>query len=166
MKLAPILLAACALTLSLPALAQYQWIDKDGRRVFSDRPPPADVPARNILSRPRAAAETLPLPAPAASAAAPAGAAANPPNAGIDKALEEKKKQAEAAAVAKHKDDEAKQAAMRADNCQRARNARSTLASGMRMSRVDASGERRVLDDADRAAELKRVNEIIRANCK
>ena len=35
------------------AHAQYQWVDKDGRRVFSDRPPPADVAPKNIVSQPR-----------------------------------------------------------------------------------------------------------------
>ena len=37
------------------AHAQYQWVDKDGRRVFSDRPPPADVPAKNVLTQPKGA---------------------------------------------------------------------------------------------------------------
>jgi hypothetical protein len=100
---------------------------------------------------------------PAASATATAGKAPAP---GVDKALDDKKKQAEAADAAKQKADEARQAAARADNCKRAQGAKATLDSGMRMARVNAQGEREVLDDAQRAAELKRVNEIIAASCK
>lgn len=164
----PLLLAGLLLA-SLSAVAQYQWIDKDGRRVFSDRAPPADIPVKNILSQPRGGAALAAAPAaaeaatPAASATATAGKA---PARGVDKALDDKKKQAEAADAAKQKADEARQAAARADNCKRAQGAKATLDSGMRMARVNAQGEREVLDDAQRAAELKRVNEIIAASCK
>lgn len=164
----PLLLAGLLLA-SLSAVAQYQWIDKDGRRVFSDRAPPADIPVKNILSQPRGGAALAAAPAaaeaamPAASATATAGKA---PARGVDKALDDKKKQAEAADAAKQKADEARQAAARADNCKRAQGAKATLDSGMRMARVNAKGEREVLDDAQRAAELKRVNEIIAASCK
>lgn len=160
------------------AHAQYQWIDKDGRRVFSDRPPPADVAPKNIVSQPRGSTAAVVRPAPAAPAnepaageasvaakpAAPAASAA--PGAGVDKALEEKKKQAEAAEAAKKKAEEQKIAAAKADNCKRAMNSKSSLDSGMRMARMNDKGEREVLDDAQRAAELKRVNAIIASDCK
>ena len=160
------------------AHAQYQWVDKDGRRVFSDRPPPADVAPKNIVSQPRGSTAAVVRSAPAAPAnepaagepsvaakpAAPAASAA--PGAGVDKALEEKKKQAEAAEAAKKKAEEQKIAAAKADNCKRAMNAKSSLDSGMRMARMNEKGEREVLDDAQRAAELKRVNAIIASDCK
>ena len=162
------------------AHAQYQWVDKDGRRVFSDRPPPADVPQKNVLKQPRMSNAPLITTAPAAPAAAastpaageapnaatrPAAAASAAP-AGVDKALEEKKKQAEAAEAAKKKAEQEKVAAARAENCKRAMNAKATLDSGMRMARLNDKGEREVLDDAQRAAELKRVNQIIAQDCK
>ena len=160
------------------AHAQYQWVDKDGRRVFSDRPPPADVAPKNIVSQPRGSTAAVVRSAPAAPAnepaageasvaakpAAPAASAA--PGAGVDKALEEKKKQAEAAEAAKKKAEDQKIAAAKADNCKRAMNAKSSLDSGMRMARMNDKGEREVLDDAQRAAELKRVNAIISSDCK
>ena len=80
--------------------------------------------------------------------------------------LEEKKKQAEAAEAAKKKAEEQKIAAAKADNCKRAMNSKSSLDSGMRMARMNDKGEREVLDDAQRAAELKRVNAIIASDCK
>ncbi|MBF9265764.1 DUF4124 domain-containing protein, partial [Paracidovorax cattleyae] len=52
MKFHRLLVLACACSWALGASAQWQWIDKDGRKVFSDRPPPTDVPARNILKQP------------------------------------------------------------------------------------------------------------------
>lgn len=165
----PFSIVVCALALSLPVAAQYQWIDKDGRRVFSDLAPPADVPASKIVSRPQAAVRAAPAPAAPASApalAATSSKATNAPAIGVDKALEEKKKQAEAAEAARLKAEEARQAAARADNCQRARSAKTALESGARMGRTDAKGERHILDDAERAAELRRVNEIIGTNCK
>lgn len=163
MKVARLIVFGLALATSLSAIAQYQWIDKDGRRVFSDRAPPADVPSKNVLSQPRGPAVSTAAPA-AAVAATPAASAASA--SGVDKALEDKKKQAEAAEAAQKKAEEAKQAAARADNCKRARNAKATLDSGMRMARLNDKGERIVLDDAQRAAETQRVNAIIASDCK
>ncbi|WP_216088085.1 DUF4124 domain-containing protein, partial [Shigella flexneri] len=48
-----------------------QWVDKDGRKVFSDRPPPVDVPAKNILKQPGGSLQPAPRPQ-----AAPADAVA------------------------------------------------------------------------------------------
>lgn len=171
MKVAHALLLGLTLTAAIAAQAQYQWVDKDGRRVFSDRPPPADIPAKNVLTQPRGARapQAAPVAGPAASASEPASAAAaapRPPAAGVDKALEEKKKQNEAAEAARKKADEERAVASRADNCKRAMSAKATLESGMRMARVNDKGEREVLDDAQRAAELKRVNAIIASDCK
>ena len=171
MTVAHALLRGLTLTAAIAAQAQYQWVDKDGRRVFSDRPPPADIPAKNVLTQPRGARapQAAPVAGPAASASEPASAAAaapRPPAAGVDKALEEKKKQNEAAEAARKKADEERAAASRAENCKRAMSAKATLDSGMRMARVNDKGEREVLDDAQRAAELKRVNAIIASDCK
>lgn len=178
MKSARALLFGLTLAATLAAHAQYQWIDKDGRRVFSDRAPPADVPPKNVLSQPRGsqavirgtpvvptAATSAPAAGEAPTAARPAPAASGA-TAGVDKALEEKKKKAEQAEADKKKAEDAKLAAARADNCKRAMNAKATLDSGMRMARTNDKGEREVLDDAQRAEELKRVNAIITADCK
>ena len=178
MNAARALLIGLTLAASVAAHAQYQWVDKDGRRVFSDRPPPADVPDKNVLSQPRGAraspaASTRAVPETASAAASaplasrPSEAASAAPAAsGVDKTLEDKKKQAEAAEAAKKKAEQDRIAAVRAENCKRAINARTTLESGMRMARVNDKGEREVLDDAQRAAELKRVNAIIASDCK
>lgn len=158
--------ACCALPLA--AVAQWQWIDKDGRRVFSDKSPPPEIPARNILKAPHGRA--LPVDPEPPAAAASATAAARPASGalkvpGKDKALEEKKKQAEAAEAEKKKAADREFADKKADNCKRAREAKATLDSGIRLSRVNEKGEREVLDDAQRATEGRRLDEAIATNC-
>lgn len=167
MKAARIALLALVCSVPLAASAQWQWVDKEGRKVFSDQAPPADIPAERVLRAPRGRA----LPAAAAdapvAAAAPAAAApVLPKPTGKDPALEEKRKQAAAAEAAKKKAEEEKVAAVRAENCEQARSAKAGLDSGVRIARTDAKGERSYLDDAQRAAELKRMEEVIARDCR
>jgi type IV secretory pathway VirB10-like protein len=168
MKTSHALLLGVALVASQAAFAQYSWIDKDGRRVFSDRPPPIDVPEKNVLSKPRDRSGNAALAAPAAEEAASAVAApaSRPVTVGVDKALEEKKQQAEAEQAAKQKAEEQRVAAARADKCKRAMSANASLDSGMRMARTNDAGEREVLDDDQRAAERARAEKIIAADCQ
>ncbi|WP_137894164.1 DUF4124 domain-containing protein [Ramlibacter sp. 2FC] len=147
-----------ALALPLAASAQWQWIDQSGRRVFSDQPPPAGTPARNILSQP--GGQPPPL------AATPAPAASAPRPSGQDKGLEEKKQQGEAAEAAKKKAEEERQAAARAENCARARKAKEALDSGVRLARSNEQGEREYMDEAARAAEYKRLQPILDRDCR
>ncbi len=52
MKLIRTLLVAALAGLCFAASAQWQWIDKDGHKVFSDRAPPPEIQDKNILKRP------------------------------------------------------------------------------------------------------------------
>src|SRR4051812_14028477 len=106
------------------AMAQWQWVDKSGRKVYSDQPPPADIPSSSILKQPakNAAGVPIPPPAPAPVAAAPAA----PKLTGKDKELEDKKKRAESEESDKKKAAEEERQALRADNCTRARRAKAT----------------------------------------
>lgn len=152
------------------AMAQWQWLDKDGRRVFSDRPPPADIPEKSILKRPGnvAMAPVMQDAAPVdGQASAPAKAAPVPSG---DKELEAKKKQIEKqtadAEAAKRKAEEDRVAKARAENCARAKEAMNNFNSGLRISRTNASGEREILDDAARASERARVQTVIDSDCR
>ena len=165
----PALLAALlGLMLALPAEAQWKWRDQSGRTQYSDLPPPPGIPEHDILSRPDPGAKRRPVTTtPAASAATASAAAASgalAPRSG-DPDLEAKRKKAEAENAEKQKAAEAKVAAQRQDNCNRARESLRTLDSGLRLSRVNEKGEREVLDDKARADEAKRTREIIAANC-
>ncbi len=178
MNLLRIFLSGLACTVSMSAAAQWQWMDKDGRKVFSDRPPPADIPDKNVLKQPgghrsraqepaavaavtAAAVSASPAPAPVAPTAANA-----PKLSGKDKELEARKKQAEEGEAAKKKADEEKLAKARAENCTRARQSKAGLDSGIRIARTNAQGEREIMDDAARAAETRRVQTIIESDCK
>lgn len=107
MKLKTAVVLGAIWATSLAAMAQWQWVDKDGRKVYSDRPPPADVPEKNILKQPGYRSAVAPAPAAApASAASAAASAAIPRPSGKDKELEEKKKQAEQQEAAARKAEE------------------------------------------------------------
>ncbi|MBO9680478.1 MAG: DUF4124 domain-containing protein [Acidovorax sp.] len=169
MKMHRFFFAAAACWVSLNAFAQWQWIDKDGRKVFSDRPPPQDIPDKSILKQP-GARQAPPLATAPAASAAPADAAASPPaNAprasGKDKELEEKKAQAQAEEAAQKKAEEERVAKVRAENCARARQAKIAIEPGRLVSQVNAKGERVFLDDAARAAEGKRIDAVIASDC-
>ncbi|WP_138515446.1 DUF4124 domain-containing protein [Rhodoferax bucti] len=171
MKLLNTVIATLLLTLAMGASAQWQWIDKDGRKIFSDRGPGSEVPEKNILKRPagskpgNAAASPITPEAtdPTASTGAPAPA---PKDTGVDKSLEAKKKQAEAAEAAKKKAEDDRIARAKTDNCRIAKQAKATFDSGVRVARTNAAGEREYLDDATRAAEMQRIQGVIEADCR
>ena len=103
----------------------------------------------------------------AAAAAETATPAASVPKvSGKDKELQEKKKLADAAEAEKKKAQEEEYAKMRADNCERAKRSKANFDSGVRISTTNAKGEREILDDAQRAAEAKRLEKIIASDCK
>lgn len=158
-------LLACGLLCltALNAVAQWQWIDADGRRVFSDRAPPADVPEKNIVKRPgnRGVAASYP----SATAAAETPPAAGAPS-GLDKSLQEKRKKAEDEQAAKRKVEEERAAQARADNCSRAQQAKAGLDSGQRIARTNDKGEREFMDDSAREIEAERIQGIISENCR
>ena len=175
MKFLHWLVLGCVCALPLSASAQWQWIDKNGKKVFSDQAPPPDVPDKNILRRSGSAppARTN-VDATATDGAASDAAGATPPKArdaagkptGVDKALEEKTKKAEAEEKAKQAAEDAKFAKAKADNCAIARQGKATVDSGMRVASLNAQGEREIMDDTARAAEQKRLQTIIDSDCK
>ena len=165
MKSIHALALAAGLCLSLSAAAQWQWLDNAGNKVFSDRPPPSDIPDKNVLKRPSGSRPIASAP-PAAAASAPAKAGeAVPRIAGKDKELEEKRKQAEDAEAAKKAAEQEKVAKAKAENCVRARQGKANYDSGVRIARTNAQGEREIIDDTTRAAETQRLQQIINSDC-
>lgn len=170
--------------IAVPAAAQWQWTDNNGKKVFSDSPPPQDVPDRNILKRPAgaapaftskvmpaqatatAAASATPAANPAAVASTPKAGASAPKLSGKDLELEKKKTQAEADEAAKKKAEDQKHAAAKADNCERARRSLASLQSGARISQLNAQGEREFMSDEQRQAEMQRTQNIVSADCR
>lgn len=175
MKFVHWLVLGCVVALPLSASAQWQWLDKNGKKVFSDQAPPPDVPEKNILRRvgPQPMARSTANPnvdVPPAegtgdAAAAPKSASAPKPS-GVDKELEEKTKKAETEEKAKQATEAAKVAKAKADNCALARQGKATVDSGIRLAKVNAQGEREIMDDAGRAAEQRRIQSVIDTDCR
>lgn len=158
-KFALIAAIACC---SVPAIAQWQWIDGQGHKVFSDRAPPADIPAKNILRQPGGGStKAVVTEAASAPVAAPKPAAEQ----GVDKGLQEQKRKQEAQEAEKAQADKAKREQQRQENCNRAKQAKATLNSGRLLSSVNAKGERGFMDEATRDAELKRADAVIASDC-
>lgn len=170
------LLIGGACLLSLAASAQWQWIDKEGRKVFSDRSPPPDISDKNILKRPgnrgtpSALTETPPTGGTstpgAAQASAPQTSASAPKLSGIDKALADKKKKTEEAELAQRKAEEERITKVKAENCVRAKQAKASFESGIRVAGINEKGEREIMNDAARAAEVKRIQAIMDTDCR
>ena len=170
MKMLQLLFAVTLGLASAVASAQWQWVDKDGRKVFSDRAPPPEILEKDIIKRP---AGRIPSgPTTSAAVEAPEAAAGTPPAANtpklptVDKELEAKKKQAADAEAAKRNAETERITKLKIENCARAKQAKATLDSGARMGRVNAAGEREVMDEAARAAEAKRIQTIMASECQ
>ncbi len=174
MKPLQTLLMTTLAAVCLAASAQWQWVDNDGRKVFSDRPPPAEIPDKNVLKRP--GARVLPATHNATSAENPGDAASGavaaklPASAGktsaLDKELEAKKKQAAEAERAKVMAEEERVARAKAENCNRAKQGKTTFDSGIRIARINAAGEREIMDDAARAEEVRRIQSVMERDCQ
>jgi hypothetical protein len=155
-------LVACLLAIAATgASAQtiYKWRDASGQVHISDTPPPANTPAKDVLSRPAPSPAVVTHDAASAAASAPAG----------DSELMKKKAKADAdkaqaAAVEKAKADQ-QAADARAVNCVAAQQQARNLSLGGRVARVNANGEREYLDDAAIAAQLRQAQSAAAQNC-
>ena len=163
----PITLALLGLALCLPAAAQWKWRDAEGRVLYSDRPPPLSVPAKDILQSPTAAApriqviSSVPL-----GASAPEQLASKPAaKAELNVEAEARRRKLEQEQAAKVKAEEQKNAAARKENCTQARSYLRTLEDGRRVARTNEKGEREILDDKQRAHEIERARAVVASDC-
>ena len=163
------------LALSPAADAQWRWRDKSGQVNASDRPPPKDVPEKDILSRPgpelrRAAAQSAAASAAADGAAATAApsmpSVPSAPPTPLEREVQLRKRAAEQEQSTKAKAEEERVAAQRAENCRAARGHLMALESGQRIARTNDKGEREVLDDKGRADEQRRARDVVTSDCR
>ncbi|HEY9105161.1 MAG TPA: DUF4124 domain-containing protein [Roseateles sp.] len=166
----PLFVALIGLALAASAQAQWKWKDAKGNVQYSDRPPPAGTPDKDILQRPPGAAPRIVTivpagqPASAASAPAPRPAASAPTKAEQDAAA--RKKQDQERDAAKQKEEERRVAEQKRENCSRAQANLRDLQSGIRITRTNEQGERVFMDDAQRQAEVERARNLITSECK
>jgi hypothetical protein len=147
------------------------WLDEKGVKQFSDRPPPASVPASRILKeagRPTQQAQ------PAAGAqAAPDTQAGAPGTRSADKApmttaernADFLKRRAEQSDKDKKTQEQAQLAVERAKHCEQAAGYQRTLERGERIARTDKNGERYFLTDEQRAREIGEYRRVLQ-DCK
>ncbi len=134
--------------LAAPAFAagSWIWLDAQGRKVYSDLPPPSTLSEQRILQRPEVDVappspppQANPQTAPAAGDGRPAAAPGRPLYQRNEEALRE--------------------------NCRRARAALQTLNSGLRLQIINDQGEQVEMDEARRAQEVRRTQQEERDNC-
>jgi hypothetical protein len=160
---------------STPSEAQWAWKDGNGRLVYSDRPPPSDIKAANIVRQPSTQALANPAPAsgPLDDAGKPSDAknsdaktpAPNAPKTIAERDMEFRKRQQERADSDKKAAEEQTKSAAKTAECERARGYMRSLEDGIRITKTDAAGNREFLDDAQRAAEVERTRKIIQSAC-
>lgn len=160
-----IVIAVAIFSCTSTVMAQYVWLNDKGVKQYSDIPPPPSVPSGRILKAPGGIPRTeTPIDnAETGTADINTNKKAAPTTA--DKNADFLKRKAEQAEKDKLAADKARQAADKQKNCETANAYKRALASGQRISRVDASGERVYLSDEERAKE-ENDNKRALADCK
>lgn len=149
-----LLLSAAALSIAGQCVAGeyiYQWKDKTGQYVYSDNPPPGNIPSRMLR---RDAVGEINAPPPTTGSKTTA-----------DRELELKKRQQDQDEKQAKSDKDGADGKSKAQNCDLAKNQLAALESGQRVARFNAQGEREFLDDAQRTAEVERTRKIIAESC-
>jgi len=144
-----IVLLACALALAPLASAQmYKYVDKNGKTVYTDQPPPDSDPQ---------------------SMRVPSSAVGSSPAPGKSYVQQDKELQ-KAREKAKEGDKKAEETANRAraeeERCQSAKTAYEHYAQGGRLSKYNEKGEKVFLGDAEIDAERERAKAKMEEVCK
>lgn len=154
------------------ALAQaYKWRDQNGVTVYSDSPPPSNIPPGNILQAPKLKS---PPPTPAAPASAAASGGTPEQKTGqisrklqtkttAEREADYKKRQIEEQKKAKEQGEKTAQEEQRQAQCQGLAQNLATMESGQRMAKVDSKGERYFVDDAERAKDIAKARQDMAA---
>lgn len=164
-----VLLAAATVTAQV-----YKWVDKEGRVQYSDIPPPPDAKSepKKVDTRPAAGAVSVPAKAPATDAAKNAtkgsakDAPSDKPKTLADLNKESEKRSADALDAEKKAGEQAKLDKANQDRCRDATRYFRDLETGRPISTTDDAGERKMLDDSARAAEVAKARNIMNESCK
>ena len=141
-----LILLTAALTCATLASAQlYKYVDKDGKTVYSDQPPPGQD-SKQI---------NLPTSAPSA-----------PQKTAVEKDKELQKGRKEAGDSAKKSEQTAKAAADAEARCNAARENVKVYERGGRLQKRDASGERVYMDEKEIEAETAKARAAVDEACK
>ncbi len=158
-----------ALTIASPASAQYIWLDKNNVKVYSDKPPPVDVPNSRVLKGPKGfkaqnieAKQDSTNGTEADKPASAAASASKPPMTTAEKNADFKKRQQEQAEKEKKGEAEEKNRQAKAENCERARQYQRSIQSGQRITRTNEKGAREHMSDEERNNEARKVEDTLK----
>jgi hypothetical protein len=157
--------AMIGLIMATSAFAQYIWLDDNGSKQYSDRPPPITVPQNRILKVPRGSALVAQPEPTSAQAGTAASKAASAPQSIAEKNAEYEKLRLAQAEKDKKEAEKARLAAERTRSCEQARSYQRTLQSGERIARTDKNGERYFISDDQRARESDEARQLV-SQCK
>jgi Domain of unknown function (DUF4124) len=170
-RLGVLILLSSAATI---ASAQWAWRDEHGRTVYSDEPPPAGIKPTEVFRQPEptsanpdstgASAQPQSSPAPASAAPKAATEAPRPPTM-AERELEFRKRMKDRADAEKKLADGQAEASRKTEDCERARGYLKSIESGVRLVHTNPDGSRELLDEAQRAAEAQRTQEVIESRC-
>ena len=147
-----IIVLALAVAFAPAAVAQlYKYVDKDGKTVYSDQPPP-NVESKQVNVP---AGRSAPPAAPAAS-----GKTAVERDKDLEKSRKEAREKADKQAKAAERDQQAEQ------RCAAARERHAALSEGGRIYKTDEKGERVFMDDAEIEAGRVRSRREMDEACK
>ncbi len=147
---------AVLLACGVVAAQVYKWVDKDGKVQFSDTPPPPSATKddpKKLAVKP-------------ASGTGSGGASDEGPKSLADRNKEFDKRRTDAATKAKKDGEKAANDAKNDSVCQDATANLAELESGRPMARANAQGERSVMSDEERAAEIAKMREMTAKTCK
>ncbi|WP_306392577.1 DUF4124 domain-containing protein [Telluria beijingensis] len=153
-------LAALLLLAASTAHAQYVWIGPNGTRQYSDRPPPPGTPASKILKGPDRPAFAAPESTVPAAGEDPAAQAKTPPALAEREAAFQQRSKERQEAEQKRQEEATRQRRL-AEHCAAARDTQAQLASGIRISRIGADGQKTYLSDEEKAARSEQVRRAL-----
>lgn len=146
---------------SLTAEAQWAWRDDKGGMVYSDQPPPPGTAPSKIVKSPNGTSDSAKPSAPVSEV--PAASSATPAKKSTaELEADFRKRQMERAAAEKKSDEEAKRTSQKSANCERAKTYMKSLDAGIRVRLPNGD----FADDAQRAAEKNRAQEVVKQDCK
>lgn len=151
------------------AYAQFVWIDANGTKQYSDRPPPASIPKNKILKEPslelrngsQSAGDSETVAGSASAKGVVPATPAKGPLTTAEKNADFVKRKSDQAEADKKSNDDAKEAAEKSKNCERAQAYNRSLQSGERIATTDKNGERAFLSDEKRTQEVRETKRVM-----
>ncbi len=166
-------LIATVVLLCAPSQAQpYKWKDAQGRTVYSDQPPPNNIPPEDVIKgfKPKTSQTAPAASAPPAAGDAKSGAAAKPADTRpkqksvAEQEMEFKKRQQDKAEAEEKKQKTEAEEKQREEYCERSKGYLRALEDGVRIAETNAKGEKNYMDDAKRQRELDDLKKQMREN--